>query len=127
MRKNRAGRGIHRSDFICKIVSWVKEGGQWLEYGSNYEDYWTGEMLAQQLKEKVIDAFEAAHPPGTLGIFIFDKSSEHSIYANDALVASRMNIGPDGRHVPNMRDGLCFVDGVKMSQQIVNIRGPRKA
>ena len=126
LRKKGAGRGIHRSDFICNTVGWLQEGGQSLEYGKNHEGYWTGEMLAKQLKDKAIDAFEAAHPPGTLGIFIFDNSSGHSVYANDALVASRMNVGPGGKHMPIMRDGWHIVDGVKIRQQMVNHSGTPK-
>ena len=126
LRKKGVGRGIHRSDFICNSVGWLKDGGQSLEYGKNHQGFWTGEMLAQQLKEKAIDAFEAAHPPGTLGVFIFDNSSGHSVYAGDALVASRMNVGPGGKYVPKMRDGWYSVDGIKVSQRMVDQSGTPK-
>ena len=123
LRKKGAGRGIHRSEFICNTIGWMKDAGESLEYGKNYEGYWTGEMLAKQLKDKAIDVFEAAHAPGTLGVFIFDNSSGHSVYADDALVSSRMNVGPGGKNVPIMREGWYWVDGIRIAQQMVSESG----
>ena len=126
LRKKGAGRGIHRSEFICNTAGWLREAGESLEYGKNHEGYWTGEHLAKQLKDKAIDAFEAAHAPGTLGVFIFDNSSGHSVYADDALVSCRMNLGPGGKNVPMMRDGWFMENDVKMTQSMTNGSGQPK-
>jgi hypothetical protein len=48
--KKGPGRGSHRSDIICSTVGWLKEAGQQLEYGKNYDGYWTGELFVKQVK-----------------------------------------------------------------------------
>ncbi|KZT56485.1 hypothetical protein CALCODRAFT_435718, partial [Calocera cornea HHB12733] len=50
LRKKGAGRGLHRSDFLCSSVGWLHEAGQQIEYGKNHDGYWTGEMLCNQLQ-----------------------------------------------------------------------------
>jgi hypothetical protein len=47
--KKGPGRGSHRSDIICSTVGWLKEAGQQLEYGKNYDGYWTGELFVKQV------------------------------------------------------------------------------
>jgi hypothetical protein len=49
LRKKGAGRGIHQSDVICSTVGWLEKGSQTLEYGKNYEGYWTGELFVKQV------------------------------------------------------------------------------
>jgi hypothetical protein len=43
------GRGIHKSDVICSTVGWLEEASQTLEYGKNYDGYWTGELFVKQV------------------------------------------------------------------------------
>lgn len=50
LRKKGVGRGIHQSDVICSTVGWLEEGSQTLEYGKNYEGYWTGELFVEQVR-----------------------------------------------------------------------------
>jgi hypothetical protein len=49
LRKKGAGRGIHRSDFICSTVGWLQDAGVSMEYGKAHEGYWTGQLLCQQV------------------------------------------------------------------------------
>lgn len=49
LRKKGVGRGIHQSDIICSTFGWLKEASQTLEYGKNYEGYWTGELFIKQV------------------------------------------------------------------------------
>ena len=49
LRKKGVGRGIHQSDVICSTVGWLKDASQSLEYGKNYEGYWTGELFIKQV------------------------------------------------------------------------------
>ena len=49
LKKKGAGRGIHRSDVICSTFGWLPGAGQSLEYGKNYEGYWTGELFVKQV------------------------------------------------------------------------------
>ena len=49
-----------------------------------------------QLKEKIIPAFEAPHGPGYQALIMVDNSQGHSTYPEDALLDSRMNLNPGG-------------------------------
>jgi hypothetical protein len=51
LRKKGVGRGIHKSDVICSTIGWLKGASQTLEYGKNYEGYWTGELFVKQVSE----------------------------------------------------------------------------
>lgn len=53
--KKSVGRGSHRSDVICSTVGWLKEAGQQLEYGKNYDGYWTGELFVKQVRKPCSD------------------------------------------------------------------------
>ena len=57
-----------------------------------------------QIKEKAIPIFNAIHP-GCVAVFAFDNSSGHSVFAADALLAHKMNLGPGGKQ-PIMRPGM---------------------
>jgi hypothetical protein len=49
LRKKGAGRGLHQSDVICSTVGWLRDASQSLEYGKNYDGYWTGELFVKQV------------------------------------------------------------------------------
>jgi len=55
--------------------------------------------------------FEEKHP-GCIGLFCFDQSSNHNSFKEDALVATKMNLGPGGKNIKHMRDGY-FQRGLK--------------
>ena len=42
--------------------------------------------------------------PDNIGIFAFDNATSHAAYAEDALIASRMNLKPGGKG--KFKDGL---------------------
>ncbi|KAI6002452.1 hypothetical protein F5J12DRAFT_894217 [Pisolithus orientalis] len=88
LHKKGVGHGVHQSDVICLTVGWLWEASQTLEYGKNYEGYWTGELFVKQLKEKIIPAFKHAHGPGYQMLLMVDNSQGHSAYAKDALLTS---------------------------------------
>ena len=44
------GRGLHESAVICSTFGWLKEASVTVEYGKNYEGYWTGELFVKQVK-----------------------------------------------------------------------------
>jgi hypothetical protein len=107
LKKKGVGWGIHHSDVICSTVGWLKNASQSMEYGKNYDGYWTGELFVQQvpqipcmfqesrlifcyckLVEKIILAFEEAHGPGYRALITVDNSQGHSAYAVDALLVS---------------------------------------
>jgi hypothetical protein len=63
------------------------------EYGGE-SGYWTHEQLIGQL-EKAIRIFELSYPDAQ-GVWIFDNSSNHAAYAEDALNPLHMNVGSGG-------------------------------
>ncbi|KAG1789801.1 uncharacterized protein HD556DRAFT_1433541 [Suillus plorans] len=107
LRKKGVGCGVHKSDVICSTTGWLKEASQTLEYGKNYEGYWTGEHFVKQvyliicamlqLTEKIIPAFERVHGAGHQALFLIDNSQGHSAYSEDALLTSCMNVKPGGK------------------------------
>ena len=49
LRKKGIGHGLHQSDVICSTVGWLANASQTLEYGKNYDGYWTGELFVKQV------------------------------------------------------------------------------
>jgi hypothetical protein len=49
LQKKGVGHGLHKSDILCSTVGWLEEATQTLEYGKNYEGYWTGELFIKQV------------------------------------------------------------------------------
>ena len=49
LKKKGARQGMHHSEVICSTVGWLKEAGQDLEYGKNYDGYWPGELFVKQV------------------------------------------------------------------------------
>ena len=58
--------------------------------GKGYVAYWTLQDIIKQ-NPVAVKAFEKAHGPGYVAVFVFDNSSGHSVYAPDALLTSNMN------------------------------------
>ena len=73
------------------------------EYGKNQDGYWNNDLFMEQM-EVAIKVTEAKYPPGVYKhVWIFDHSCGHTAFANDALVASRLNKKPGGKQ-PVMRN-----------------------
>jgi len=47
LQRKGVGCGIHQSDVICSTFGWIPEASQTLEYGKNYEGYWTRLFVKQ--------------------------------------------------------------------------------
>lgn len=75
-----------------------------LEIGENREGYWTGELFMEQVA-KAVPIAEIKYPPsqGYRHVWCFDHSCNHTAFAEDALIASKMNKGSRGKQ-PKMRD-----------------------
>ncbi|CAG8852681.1 37079_t:CDS:2, partial [Gigaspora margarita] len=56
-----------------------------LVLGANRDGYWDSVKLLEQRTH-----------PGCVGIFAFDNATSHKAFSEDALVASKMNLGPGG-------------------------------
>ncbi|EDR05911.1 uncharacterized protein LACBIDRAFT_329414 [Laccaria bicolor S238N-H82] len=118
LKKKGVGRGIHVSGVICATKGYLTDAEQTMEYGKNYEGYWTGELFVKQLREKIIPAFERAHGPGYQALIVVDNSQGHSAYAEDALLVSWMNLHPGGKQAH--MHAICFIrDGQSFDQPMI--------
>jgi len=109
LRKKGNGKSIMVSEFLTEVDGHLKlkptdieqyptvpvEAREYLELGKNHEGYWTTENVLNQIKNKAIPIFEILYP-NCIGVFAFDNSSNHAIFAKDSLVAKRMNLNPGG-------------------------------
>jgi hypothetical protein len=94
------GRSIMISEFHCPchgtmraVINGRTMTSRVVFYpGAAYQGYWTSDHMIAQLTD-VLELFEYLHE-GMVGVFLFDQSSNHKAYAKNALVASRMNMGP---------------------------------
>lgn len=72
------------------------------EYGK--DNYWTSEKMIAHTIEVAIPIFRYAFP-GCRALFLFDNASNHCAFADNALVARRLNREPGGKQ-PHMKDGF---------------------
>ena len=63
--------------------------------GIAHDGYWKNAHVLEQIKIAV-KVFEATHP-GKQGLFLFDNSTGHNAYNEDALIAHHMNYKPGGK------------------------------
>ena len=115
------GRGIMVSDFIEEYGGFLALTDQeyeearlhysdlWkssrflLKYGSGSEGYWNSEKFLIQVKQ-ALNIAEIKYPVSSHSIvFLFDQSSGHTAYAEDALNVNRMNVNPGGSQ-PKMHE-----------------------
>ena len=85
--------------------------------GKSREGYWTGKDVVMQVMHLAINLFEYTHH-GCEGVFVFDNSSCHGLYADNSLVARRLNANPGGQQ-PKMREGWFLRDGNRGRQSMV--------
>ena len=122
LRPKSKGAGIMVSDFIDEqngylqlteeefskaketIPDLKRYARAYLEYGENKEGYWTSERFMTQIKDAVMIA-ECKYPldQGYRLVLIFDHSSCHGAYAENALRAYKMIMKPGGKQ-PAMRN-----------------------
>ena len=126
--KKGKGRCIMVSDFICPCHGRLrlddKPIAEIIEPGKNHDGYWQAPDILRELELKALPAFEQMHP-GASGLFVFDNSTNHGAYSNDALIATpgKMNLSSGGK-VPAMRD-TWFINaaGERVSQRMVDDEG----
>lgn len=125
LRPKGRGRGIMVSEFLTgsgrlRVRDEIpdselsKEGLErdatvYFEYGNKTEGYWKGENLVEQVLSKAIPVFEKEFGKESKACFLFDNSSNHGAFKDDALVADRMNLNSGGKQ-PLMRDGWFMVN-----------------
>ena len=116
------GSGIMVSDFIDEHNGYLRltneefaqavdrvdglqqEARAFLEYGKEHEGYWTAQKFLGQLEDAIkIAKVKYPREKGYRVCFVFDHSSCHGTFAEDALDASKMNMHPGGKQ-PVMHD-----------------------
>ena len=92
-----------------------------LKFGSQSDGYWNNELFIAQVKKGIsIAEFKYPLSNNTI-VFLFDQSSGHCAYANDALIAHKMNVS-DGERQPFLRDTV----GDGKPQKMVTSSGIQK-
>ncbi|OAD78027.1 hypothetical protein PHYBLDRAFT_108288 [Phycomyces blakesleeanus NRRL 1555(-)] len=92
------GRSIVISEFQCPCHGTMRGyvGDQYKTSrvvfypGAQYEGYWKSSNMCAQLTD-IIPLFNAIHP-NAVAVFLFDQSSNHKAYPEDALLAQNMNL-----------------------------------
>ena len=83
-----------------------KQARAFLEYGENKEGYWTSERFMSQIDDATtITEIKYPREKGYCLVWIFDRSSCHGAYSENALNANKMNTKPGGKQ-PAMRDTI---------------------
>ena len=77
-----------------------------LEIGKNKEGFWDGDCQVEQAKK--IQKIMIIKYPGHVIHHVYDWSSGHHAYDDDALNGNKMNAGPGGKQ-PSMHDTTVFV------------------
>lgn len=116
IRKKGNGRVVHVSDFISETIGRIKlsddqiadqltkpaedrlpafEARKITYPGKNFDPWWDLPQLIDQLRH-TITIFDHTHPDCT-AIFVFDRSSAHEGFAEDALNVNNMNINHGGK------------------------------
>ena len=117
IRKKGHGRAIHVSDFISETIGRIKLSDDQITDQLNITDkqqrlpsfkarkiiypgkgadaWWDLSQLKDQIKI-AIKVFDHTHP-NCIAIFVFDRSSAHEGFADNALVINNMNINPGGK------------------------------
>jgi len=116
IQKKGAGHAVHVLDFICETIGRLKlsdeqikeqlklpeqlrlpsvEAQKIIYPGKAFDTWWDLPQLLKQTKH-ALAVFKHTHPD-CIGIFVFDRSSAHEGYADNALNVNSMNINPEGK------------------------------
>lgn len=142
IRPKSAGCGLMVSDFITEHDGFLiltdeqhehakhryaaipKSARVIFRYGSQSDGYWNSERFLIQV-ENAAQIAETMYPKGAFTlVFIFDQSSGHTAYPEDALNAQRMNVS-DGGKQPQRRDTIWNGQVQKMSTSSRQLKGLR--
>lgn len=131
LRQKGNGRAVHVSDFLCEKSQTGRlsltedqrernaalppelklknvDARKIIYPGKGKDDWWDMKQLLVQLKD-ALDIFEYLHP-GAVGVFVFDCSSAHEAFAENALNVNNMNVNPGGRGQRKLRDTIIPFD-----------------
>ncbi|CAM9150888.1 unnamed protein product [Pylaiella littoralis] len=113
--KVKEGRAAHISDVIgvdlgqlqtseekaaadCEVLKTANDprtAAVIMTVGKQHDGYWTSDRMCAQLPA-AIAMFELSNGPHRQGVFIFDNSTGHNAYDDDALLAHKISLAPGG-------------------------------
>lgn len=125
LRQKGNGRAVHVSDFLCEKSDTGRlnltteqitahallpdseqlktiDARKIIYPGKGKDDWWDLKQLQAQTTDAV-KIFEHLFPSAT-GVFVFDCSSAHEAFSEDALNVNRMNLNPGGKNCKRMHD-----------------------
>ena len=126
LRKKGKGKCIMISEFLCEChgrmsLSHELDEPQFatevITPGKNDDGWWTAPDLLQQFTQKAIPIFERLHPD-CVAVFLFDNSTNHGAFAEDALNVNKMNLNTGGKQ-PSLRNGYFEREGCRVEQELV--------
>ena len=128
IQKKGNGRTIHISDFISEMIRRIKlseeqiseqlkcpveshlstfEAQKIIYPGKGFNTWWDLSQLIRQIRS-TISIFKYLHP-NCVAVFVFDRSSTHKGFAEDALNINNMNVNPEGRQ-RKLRDTVILLN-----------------
>ena len=87
---------LSQQDLVERCGLTETEAVEIFEFGKNNQGFWTRADLLKQVKNKALPIAQALYPGYSL-FFLFDNSTSHSVYGQDALQAKNMGKGPGGK------------------------------
>jgi len=129
LRPKGRGQGIMVSDFLlpwCRLsTERLSEqerrntqlplyATKYLEYGKT-EGYWDGKDLVAHVIEVALPILRKIYP-GYQILFLFDNSSNHGTYAEDALRVQSMSLKPGGLGQKLLRPGYMYGDRTQVQE-----------
>ena len=120
IRKKGRGRALMASAFLCQCHGVLGATDvdvdapnaktavlALLKVGVNFDGYWCGEDMLQQLTTAALPEAQRLHPNCEL-VFIFDNSSNHGFFHPTSLLISRLTLNPKRRDADTAGD-IVFV------------------
>ena len=83
---------------VVKTENNPSTAGVTMTVGQNQDGYWTYARMCAQLPA-IIAIHELTSEPYRRGIFIFDNSTGHGAFDDDALLPQNINLAPGGEKV----------------------------
>ena len=139
IRPNNQGRGLMVSDFVTEYDGLLefsdeeyrqaaetnpsvrKCAREILKFGTGSEGYWNNAKFLKQMERAIVIA-NIKYPSDRYSkVWLFDQSSGHCAFKEDALNVNRMNVNPGGAQ-PRMRDTVW--DG-KLQRMVLNDGRPK--
>ncbi|OAD78784.1 hypothetical protein PHYBLDRAFT_185350 [Phycomyces blakesleeanus NRRL 1555(-)] len=124
IRKKGPGMSLMISEFKCACHGTMSNGAwssrEVFHPGADRDGYWTSAHMLKQLESNAIPLFEVIHP-GCKAVFVFDQSTNHKAYSQNALIANKITLGDkevEEDDLCTLRDTTFVRDGEEQVQSM---------